>query len=355
VRRGEDEHHAGQRDHRRQEYRDLARTPLARAHDVVDGKRRGDPGHHPPDLRGHLVLVREAELQRIGAAERETGAHHPERLPAAEDHRDEGEEAAPRGHLLVEDADLDDGEVGAAQSGQPAGGQHARPAHAPDADPRRVGTGGQLARGPDRQPPFCAVEQEPRDRDEQERQVQRPVVLEQGRPEVRNRRQHWDLQVADDRHDDLRLVAEDLVKQVARQPYGSQVDADAGDDLIGLGLDREQPHHDREDEAAGNPGQHADEEAVRLPRHQVGEEGAGEHEALEPDVEDPGALGDQLAHRREQDRRGQHQGGGQPRGVERADPDLGEDGHLLGSSSGCGAACLGVRGLRVVVRRRRIR
>src|SRR6476469_2519535 len=63
---------------------------------------RQDVGDHLDVLRRDRLSALKMDLERLGRGEEEAGHRHPLRLPAPEDRRCQGDEAAPRGHLVGE-------------------------------------------------------------------------------------------------------------------------------------------------------------------------------------------------------------------------------------------------------------
>ena len=66
----------------------------------------------------------EPALELLGEAEHQRGAERADGVPAAEDQRGEGDEAAPGGHVLLEAAGGVEGEERAAEPGDGTAEQH---------------------------------------------------------------------------------------------------------------------------------------------------------------------------------------------------------------------------------------
>ena len=98
-----------------------------------------------------------------------------------------------------------------------------------------------------------------------------------------------------------RGAARKAVAQHERQTRAQERQSEAGHDLVGLEMDA----HDRVDGGQGGARDHRREQAqprvARVHAHLVAREGTHEQDALDAQVDDPGALGEDLAEGREQE------------------------------------------------------
>ena len=78
-------------------------------------------------------------LERIGEAEEDAGGGGIEGVVAAEHHRDDGDPAAARAHVLGEDADRAERELRAGEAAERAGDDNGHDAIAGDGDAERLG------------------------------------------------------------------------------------------------------------------------------------------------------------------------------------------------------------------------
>ena len=176
-------------------------------------------------------------------------------------------------------------------------------AQAVDADPLGVGGRRVLADGAEVEPRPRPADPVPGERDQEVADVdERPLVREEDLAEERDLRQDRDRHLRDQR--DVRR-ARDALAEDACQPCPEERQCQPGDDLVGTQRDG----HHRMDHAQQAAGQHRHEHAE--PRVAGGDAGREpgdrpeQHHPLDPEVQDPGTLGEDLADRREeQDRAG---------------------------------------------------
>ena len=86
-------------------------------------------------------------------------------------------------------------------------------------------------------------------------------------------------------------------------PEGEEVHRRPADDLVGPQVDGEERVDEGEEAAGEHRAQQAEHPRAGLVRGQDPEEGSGQHHPLEADVDDAGALGEQAADGREDERR----------------------------------------------------
>ena len=106
-------------------------------------------------------------LEKPNSRQRRSGA---ERLPVAEDDRGQRDEAAARGHVLVERVDEPDREERAAGGREHARGDHRAVADAVDVDPHRVGRARMLADRADPEPERGLEQNDLGERDQDQRE-----------------------------------------------------------------------------------------------------------------------------------------------------------------------------------------
>ena len=249
-----------------------------------------------------------------GEAEQQRGRERAARAPVAEDDRRQRDEAAPRGHVLVERAHEADREVRPAHRRQDAGGHHGEVARARDRDADRLGRPRVLADRRRRSPCARAEEEDGQRHDPDQRHPGQQVRLADRvahEPDVLDDRQR---DVGDARDVVRRaLVAVVVEEDVAGQSGGDEVQRDAADHLIGAQLDREEGVHEGQRAARDHAHEQAEEPRVEEVGAEDPEERPRQHHALEADVHDPAALGDDAAQRAEDQRCGIAQRGGDER------------------------------------------
>src|SRR3954468_209613 len=103
------------------------------------------------------------------------------------------------------------------------------------------------------------------------------------------------------------VVAVAVDEQVAGDPECEQVDRHAADDLVGAQRDREHRMDEREEATGDHRDDQADGPRATEIRPEDPEVRAHEHHALDADVHDAAALGDQAAERAPEQRRGEPQ------------------------------------------------
>ena len=162
-----------------------------------------------------------------------------------------------------------------------------------------MGRGVVVADRAQHQPLLGAVEEVPEADDQRDREVDEGVLAEDHAPEQRN--------VGDVRNIEMR-GAVDLLSDVARTDQPREADAEDGQretgrDLIGCKPERQRREDRRERHAAENAAQRADSDRAGVVGARKAAGGADDHHALDAEIQNAGALDDQFAGRRKQQRR----------------------------------------------------
>src|SRR5437660_793492 len=166
---------------------------------------------------------------------------------------------------------------------------------------QRVLAAGARAQAPD------GVEQHQVDDDDQhEHEVGHHAVLEEDRPDHRDRPEHRDLPDRE-RARPLHALLEQRLVEDARDAHREDVDDHAADDLVHQELDREHGVERRDEHAREDGRQHAERQVVRHVGDREADERGRQHDALERDVDDAGALAHHAAQGRQHQRRGRDQ------------------------------------------------
>ena len=265
------------------------------------------------DLERRLELERHADQKR---------ADDDPEGPAARQHGDhDGDEPGAVRHERLEGAGADDGEVGAAEAAERAGGEHRPRAGREDAHAGGVERG-RLVAGGRRLRPGCV------ERNSHQVKTTRPsaqvddeVLLEQAAADAPGSRiEHGDRDLLDARRAAGARVRIGPVQQ-ARQSLGRERQGDADHDLVEPEPDAEHRHEQGDEDPGADAAQEADPDEAGVESGDEADVAAEEHHPLEADVQHAGPLRDRLAEPGEQ----QRHAGEETARKERRQEGLGED------------------------------
>ena len=225
------------------------------------------------------------------AAEQIRAEERPARPPGREDDDGEGDPAPSGGHILDPQRRLDEGQVGAADSG--AGAAENQRQHPDAGHVVADGVGGVvvLADGAQDHAGACPGKEPGDPGDQQDRQVNQGIMREQQRPDDRDIGQHGDVNFGQRRR---RLAG------IGLPPKGRQAQSEYGQrqtrrHLIGhqhLGQKTEQKGGDGTGESGGED---TEKKRIIVQRRRESGDGADDHHPLDAQIEDTGALDYQFA------------------------------------------------------------
>ena len=157
-------------------------------------------------------------------------------------------------------------------------------------DPAVSAASGSSPVAPHRQSPCGSLKNEPDGQDHHPGDVHPSGLREQRLSHPRDVGEKWPPPRCRTLQQHLR-AAEHLSKHERGQPEGQDIDADPHDYLIGVEPDRKECHGRREYDPGDDREYDAHQKAPRQVGSEESEEGACQHEALEPDVEHARAFG----------------------------------------------------------------
>src|SRR5580704_1862418 len=241
------------------------------------------------------------QLQALGAAEQKRAGDRPERIPFGENDERDGDETAARGHALGPGERERERHMRAGNASEQACECQRLVLHQFGPQPCGKGGGRALADGAQAESPSGAEDQPPGHKRSRQRQINQAVVAQQPRAYATRRqtgngepRQSAD-QCADERPTDQ-----------SAQAYAEEHQAETGGQLIGATAD----HHIGKDEVGRRSGDGGgrDAEIGRAGQRRHGKTAgrADQHDAFEAEIDDAGALADDLAEGGIQERSPRH-------------------------------------------------
>src|SRR5580700_3760877 len=241
------------------------------------------------------------QLQALGAAEQQRAGDCPERIPFGENDERDGDKAAARGHALGPGECERDRHMRAGNAAEQASECECLVLH--QFRPEACGKGGRraLADGAQAEPPSGAEDQPPGQQRGWQRQINQTVVAQQPRadPTWRKTGNGEPRQAADQ-------SANKRPADQRAQTYAEEHQAETGRQLIGATAD----HHIGKDEVGRRScdGGSRDAEIGRAGQRGRGKSAgrADQHDAFEAEIDDAGALTDDLAERCIQERGPRH-------------------------------------------------
>src|SRR5829696_6506491 len=269
--------------------------------DTGDNDDRDDVRHAVEQL-GRDVDAQDRQ-QRLGGVrepEHQRSSERIDRVPRAEDHRGERDEAAARAHVHLERAGRREAQGRAGDAREQPGHQQGAIPDPDDVDADGAGGRRLLAGCPEAEAP-ARPEQHVREGDHHEqREVHVRRLVEQDRSDHRDVAEERELDGLDRRRRvELGVLGEDAQEQEVRHAEGTDADDHAGDDLVDLPADPE-PREQQADEPGSERGgddsderRDAEHERVRV-RAELEPDDARDHRrdargeeelALDPDVE----------------------------------------------------------------------
>ena len=227
-------------------------------------------------------------------------------MAAAEDHGGESHEAAAGGHAIGEDLQAAQRQLGPAERAEHAAEREGDEAHARRADadaPRREGM---LAGGGELEAETGAAQEDPEPDDDEghEHDEDREDAIGSDRRPEDGAEARQAL-----RRGDRGLAAIDrLYGEVgAAEPEAGE--AEAGNDRVGTQLLDDEPEQDRAEDAEHHGEAEAEEERAGLDQAEDRGAAADDHQSLEAEVPDAGALGEHAGERHVDQRRAVTEGG----------------------------------------------
>src|SRR5579884_1085812 len=235
--------------------------------DNDEGDDDGEIGDHLGDLVGDAAGL-EPDADRLADPEDQGGDGRHDRAGAAEVEGGQGDIAAAGSHVLVEELDTDERELGAAESGKRAGNRGGQLAQVFDREAGADSDVGVVAGGADAQTGDGAIEEEPGGWDQQPGQVGDGVLGEDdgtdGR-EVGEAGDRPDGQARDVRGAEGALLVEEDGQDIAEEAGHQDAHAEAGDDLVGAETGDRQGEQVADGAAGRGSGKDAEDDVAGFP------------------------------------------------------------------------------------------